>query len=221
MLGWCYVLLPLACWAALARTRAGGAAVAAVLVALAMVPIGLQSQWFHSRAVAESQAGYPLAAGLVVLLGTLVERRRRGPRPSRGSGQPAAGATIVIAAHSLVGLVIGLLYQLAVHEPFTPDLSELSLPPGLTVEQDSGPDLNCGLHVCLRDLVVGSAEGLSGAEVARRIRARLAAEGWRTEPDRTLVRRHGWFLDKRVTRVTVTERPAGAVVRLAGPDRFS
>ncbi|MFF8772866.1 hypothetical protein [Kitasatospora sp. NPDC015120] len=219
VLGWGYVLLPLACWAALARTRTVGAAVAVVLVALALVPVGLERAWFHSRAVAESQSGYPLAAGLVVLLGTLAERRRCGRRPARGSGQPAAGATIVIAAHSLVGLVIGLLYQLAVHEPFSPDRSELSLPPGLAVEHDTGPDRSCGLHACRRDLVVVSTEGLPGAEAARRLRVRMAADGWAPGPGGSLVHRHGWLLDKRITQVFLTEQPAAVTVRLTGPDR--
>ncbi|MFE6866559.1 hypothetical protein ACFVFS_08375 [Kitasatospora sp. NPDC057692] len=220
VLGWGYVLLPLACWAALARTRAAGVVVAAVLAALAVIPVGLEYGWFHSRATAESQSGYPLAAGLVVLLGTLAERRRCGPRPTRGSGQPAAGATIVIAAHSLVGLVIGLLYQLAVHEPFSPERSELSLPAGLAVQQDSGPDRSCGLHACRRDLVVVSTEGLPGAEAARRLRDRLAADGWTPGPGGSLVHRHGWLLDKRITQLLLTEQPAAVTVRLTGPDRF-
>ncbi|MER5350715.1 hypothetical protein ABT093_10320 [Kitasatospora sp. NPDC002551] len=222
VLGWGYVLLPLACWAALARTRVVGVVVAAVLAALAVIPVGLEYAWFHSRATAESQSGYPLAAGLVVLLGALAERRRYGPRPARGSGQPAAGATIAIAAHSLVGLVIGLLYQLAVHEPFSPDRSELSLPPGLAVAEDSGPDRSCGLHACRRDLLVVSTGGLSVTEAALRLRARLAADGWRPGPGpgESLVHRHGWLLDKRVTRLSLAERPAGVAVRLTGPDRF-
>ncbi|MFE2105585.1 hypothetical protein ACFXAF_06880 [Kitasatospora sp. NPDC059463] len=219
VLGWGYVLLPLACWAALARTRTAGVVVAVVLVALAVIPVGLEREWFHSRAVAESQSGYPLVAGLVVLLGTLAERRRCGPRPARGSGQPAAGATIVIAAHSLVGLVIGLLYQLAVHEPFSPERSELSLPPGLAVEHDTGPDRSCGLHACRRDLVVVSTEGLPGAEAARRLRARMTADGWSPGPGGSLVHRHGWLLDKRITQVFLTEQPAAVTVRLTGPDR--
>lgn len=128
VLGWGYVLLPLACWAALARTRAVGAAVAGVLAALAVVPVGLEYGWFHSRAVAESQAGYPLAAGLVVLLGALAEHLRRGHRPAGGSVRTTA-AIALTAAHALLGLVIGLLYQLAVHEPFPPERSELALPP--------------------------------------------------------------------------------------------
>ncbi|MFE7193149.1 hypothetical protein [Kitasatospora sp. NPDC057541] len=219
VLGWGYVLLPLACWAALARTRAVGVAVAAVLAALAVVPVGLERGWFHSRAIAESQSGYPLAAGLVVLLGTLAERRLCGPRPTRGSGQPAAGATIVIAAHSLVGLVLGLLYQLAVHEPFSPERSELSLPPGLSVRQDSGPDRSCGLHACRRDLAIVSADGLPGAEAARRLRVRLAADGWTPGPGGCLVHRHGWLLDKRITQLFLIEQPDGVTVRLVGPDR--
>ncbi|GAA1410869.1 hypothetical protein GCM10009639_62070 [Kitasatospora putterlickiae] len=197
-----------------------GLAVATALVALAVIPVGLEREWFHSRAIAESQSGYPLAAGLVVLIGTLAERRRCGPRPARESGQPAAGATIVIAAHSLIGLVIGLLYQLAVHEPFSPERSELSLPTGLVVQHDSGPDRSCGLHACRRDLVVVSTEGLTGAEAARRLRARLAADGWTPGPGDTLVHRHGWLLDKRITQLSLTERPTAVTVRLTGPDRF-
>lgn len=218
VLGWGYVLLPLVCWAVLARTRAVGAVVAAVLAALAVVPVGLEYGWFHSRAVAESQAGYPLAAGLTVLLGALAEHLRRGHRPAGGSGRTTA-AIALTAAHALLGLVIGLLYQLAVHEPFSPERSELALPPGLAVEHDSGPDRDCGLHTCLRELTVVSTEDRSAAEVARRLRERLTAEGWHTRPDLVLARRHGWLLDKRITLLSITERPAGVAVGLAGPDR--
>ncbi|MET9403523.1 hypothetical protein [Kitasatospora sp. NPDC002965] len=220
-LGWAYVLLPPACWAVLARTRTTGAAVGAVLAGLAAVPVGLEHGWFHSRATAESEAGYPLAAGLVVLAGALVERRRCGPRPSPEYSRPVAVATLATAAHSLIGLVIGLLYQLAVHEPYSPARAEFSLPAGLTVERDSGEDPRCALHFCVRELTLGSPEGLPGSEVGRRVRERLAADGWRPGPNDTLRRRHGWLLDKRVTVLRLDELDRGAVVELVGPDRFS
>ncbi|WP_327680802.1 hypothetical protein [Kitasatospora sp. NBC_00458] len=220
-LGWTYVLLPPACWAVLVRTRGVGTAVAVVLAGLAVVPVGLERGWFHSGAAAESEAGYPLATGLVVLVGTLAERRARGPRTPGGRGLPVTAAAVVTAVHALFGLVIALLYQLAVHEPYSPDRAEFSLPAGLAVERDSGADPNCALRYCVRELTIGSPEGLSGAEVGRRVRERLAADGWRPGPDGTLRRRHGWLLDKRVTVVRLDERERGAVVELIGPDRYS
>lgn len=64
-----------------------------------------------------------------------------------------------------------------------------------------------------------STEGRPAAEIARRLRERLTAEGWRTRPDLVLARRHGWLLDKRITLLSITERPTGVAVELAGPDR--
>ncbi|MFF2041683.1 hypothetical protein ACFVVX_14710 [Kitasatospora sp. NPDC058170] len=217
-LGWVYLLAPLACWAGLVRTRVVGAAVLAVLTGLATVLVGLEYEWFFSRAAAEAEAGYPYAAALVILLGALVERRLRGPRPEGQARRREVGASIALTALALVGVAIAGLYSIARFEPFAPNPAELRLPPGLTIERDSGSDGSCGLHACVRDLSIGSTEGLPAAEIARRLRAGLAADGWTAGPRNSLLRPHGWLLDKRVTELYITELPESVTVELAGPD---
>ncbi|MFI9327532.1 hypothetical protein ACIGZJ_08260 [Kitasatospora sp. NPDC052868] len=220
-LGWVYLLVPLVCWAGLARTRVVGVAVLAVLAGLATVLVGLEYEWFFSRATAEAEAGYPYAAALVILLGALAERRLCGPRPEGRARRREAAASIALTALAVVGVAIVGLYSIFRHEPFSPNLAELRLPPGLTIERDSGPDGSCALHACIRDLSIGSTEGLPPDEVARRLRAALASDGWTAGPRNSLVRPHGWLVDKRVTALYITERPQGVAVEFDGPDGIS
>ncbi|MFD0349240.1 hypothetical protein ACFQ0M_30715 [Kitasatospora aburaviensis] len=91
MLRLLYVLLPLLCWAFLVRTRVVGAAVLALLAGLAVALVGLQQEWYSTRAAAEFEAGYPLLSGLVVLAGALTERRLRGPGRRRSPAPRSAG----------------------------------------------------------------------------------------------------------------------------------
>ncbi|MFI6844909.1 hypothetical protein OG535_25355 [Kitasatospora sp. NBC_00085] len=218
VLGWVYVLLPLVCWAVLVRTRVVGVAVLTALAGLATVPVGLEYEWFFSRATAEAEAGYPYAAALVIAVGAPAERLLRGPRPKDQAHRREAAASIALTAQALIGAAIAFLYSTAQFEPFSPSLAELRLPPGLTIESDSGPDRNCSLHACIRDLSIGSTEGLPAAEIARRLRAGLAADGWTAGPRNSLRRPHGWLLDKRMTELCITEHPEAVTVEFDGPD---
>ncbi|MFD7448589.1 hypothetical protein [Kitasatospora sp. NPDC059827] len=192
-----YLLPPLICWAFLARTRAVGAAVLAVLAALALAPAGLEQEWYFTRATAEIEAGYPVAAGLVVLAGALVERRLRGPRPERQYDHPVAGSTVALTAHALVGVVIALGYGLFAFDAFVPSAAEVSVPPGLTVTRST--EGHCGSNFCSRTLTLGSTAGLPAAEVEARMRAALTADGWTPGRDGALLRPHGWLLDPRLS----------------------
>ncbi|MFD0273340.1 hypothetical protein ACFVHB_05400 [Kitasatospora sp. NPDC127111] len=216
VLGLLYLLLPAACWAFVVRTRVVGVTVFTVLTGLAVALVGLEDDWYFTRATAEIEAGYPLVCGLVILAGGLAERRLRGPRPKKESNDPAVGAAVALTAHALVGCVIGVGYQLLGFEAFLPDAGELSLPPGLTVVSET--DGYCGSNFCSRTLLVGSTTGLPPAEVAARLRAALAADGWTPGPRNTLRRPHGWLLDGRLSDISIGEDPRGAAVDLAGSE---
>ncbi|MFC5887994.1 hypothetical protein RMN57_25150 [Kitasatospora sp. CM 4170] len=216
MLRLLYVLLPLLCWAFLVRTRVVGAAVLALLAGLAVALVGLQQEWYSTRAAAEFEAGYPLLSGLVVLAGALTERRLRGPRPKKESGTPVGGAAVALTVHALVGVAIGFAYRGLAYDAFLPSATEVSLPPGLTVEHDD--DGYCGSNFCARTLTVGSTTGLPPAEVAARLRAALAEDGWSPGRRNLLHRRHGWLLDRRVAELGLTETTHGVELELSGSD---
>ncbi|MFJ3789030.1 hypothetical protein [Kitasatospora sp. NPDC090091] len=214
-----YILLPALCWAFLVRTRVVGAAVLALLAGLAVALVGLQQEWYFTRAAAEFTAGYPLLCGLVILAGALTERRLRGPRPKREFGTPVGGAAVALGAHALVGVAIGFAYQSLAYDAFLPGAAEVSLPPGLTVEHDD--DGYCGSNFCARTLTIGSTAGLPPAEVAARLRAALAADGWSPGRHDLLQRPHGWLLDTRVSQVGLSETPRGVELELSGSDGSS
>ncbi|MEU6237040.1 hypothetical protein ABZ885_28985, partial [Kitasatospora sp. NPDC047058] len=159
---------------------------------------------------------YPLLSGLVIVAGALTERRLRGPRSKREFGTPVGGTAVALTVHALVGVVIGLVYQSLAFESFLPSAAEVSLPPGLTVE--SSTDGYCGSNFCSRTLTIGSTTGAPPAEVAARLRAALAADGWTPGRGNALVRPHGWLLDGRLSDVYVSEDPRGASVELAGSE---
>ncbi|MFH8379743.1 hypothetical protein ACH4E7_02195 [Kitasatospora sp. NPDC018058] len=217
VLGWVYLLVPVACWAAVVRTRALGAAVFGILAGLATVLVGLEREWFFTRATAEVEAGYPFAAGLVILAGVLGERRLRGPRPEKGGVNPVVGAAVAICAHALVGTAITFLYQLVAYDAFFPSLAEVPLPPGLTIEHATGTKGGCGSNYCSRTLTIGSTTGLSADQVEARLRAALAADGWTPGRNGALVHPHDWLVDRRVSEVFVS----GRTVELSGSELVS
>lgn len=217
VLGLLYALLPAACWAFVVRTRVVGVTVFTVLTGLAVALIGLEDEWYFTRATAEIEAGYPLACGLVLLVGGLAERRLRGPRPKKETDHHAVGSAVAVATHALIGVVIGLGYQALGHDSFLPRTEELSLPAGLTAL--SGTEGYCGSNFCSRTLTIVSTTGLPPAEVTARLRGHLAADGWRPGPGNSLLRPHGWLVDTRLSEAWVSESPLGASVELSGSER--
>ncbi|MFD8788181.1 hypothetical protein [Kitasatospora sp. NPDC059599] len=207
-----YLLLPAICWAFLVRTRVIGVTVFAVLAGLAVALVGLEEDWYFTRATAEIEVGYPTAAGLVVLAGGLAERWLRGPRPEKEYDHPVAGSAVAITVHTLAGVVIAFAYLLIGRDSFLPSLAEVPLPPGVTVEHaDEG---YCGSNFCSRTLTLGSSTGLSPAEVQARLRAALAADGWTPGRGDSLRRPHGWLVDRRVSEIFL----GGMTVELSGSE---
>lgn len=212
MLGWIYLLVPFVCWAVVVRTRAVGVAVFAVLAGLALALVGLEYEWFYTRVMAELEAGYPFLASLVILAGVLGEKRLRGPRPENGFIDPVGAAAVTICVHAVVGMAIAFLYQWAVYEPFYPSLASIPLPSGLTVTDST--EGSCGTNFCSRTLTIGSTTGLPPAEVAARLRAALADDGWTRGEGEALVHPYGWLVDRRVSQIYVS----GVSVELVGPE---
>ncbi|WP_316526224.1 hypothetical protein [Kitasatospora brasiliensis] len=212
VLGLLYLSLPVVCWAFLARTRVVGAAVLAVLVGLAVALFGLEKDWWFTRAAAEVETGYPLAAGLVVLVGGLAERRLRGPRPAKEFHHPVGGSIAAFAVQLLAAAAIAFGYRLFSLSAFFPNTAEVAPPPGLTVTRvDQG---YCGSNFCARTLTIGGAGDPPAAEVEARMRAALTADGWSPGRDGALVRPHGWLLDRRLSEIHL----AGTELDLAGSE---
>ncbi|MGW4892172.1 hypothetical protein ACWEQL_07870 [Kitasatospora sp. NPDC004240] len=216
ILGWLYVLAPLGCWAALARTRTVGAVVAVPLLAYAAAVVALWNDRLFLRAEAELYLAYPVLTGLLMTAGALVERRSLGPRPA-DEGHRVGGSAVTLGACALVGaFAVFLLYPFSAYEGFQPNPAALSLPADLTVGTDSGPDRGCALAGCLRTLTVRGAADLPPAEVAARLRARLLSDGWTPGPGGRLEHPNGWLIDRRVIHAWITETPHGVSVELAG-----
>ncbi|MET9180468.1 hypothetical protein ABZX88_19890 [Kitasatospora aureofaciens] len=221
ILWWLYVLWPLGCWAALARTRLLGGVVGAALVGQAVVLIGLEYEWWSLLAAAELTVAYPFGSLLAILVGVLAERRLRGRRPEPAASHRVGGATVALACHAIVGVVIAAAYPLYLSGfAYYPSLAELPLPSGLAVQRDSGTAGGCASHDCTREISIGSTSGLPPAAVAACLRDGLNAAGWTAGPSGSLQHPHGWLLDKRVVRVFITESPRGASVELVGPEYF-
>ncbi|MFI8459851.1 hypothetical protein [Kitasatospora sp. NPDC085464] len=211
---WIYLLAPFVGWAALVRTRAVGAAVFAVLVGLAAAIVGPEYGWFFIWPKADLQAGYPFVAALVILAGVLGERWLRGPRPENRFVDPESGAAVAFCIHALAGGALVLMYQFFAYDAFFPNLAEVPLPPGLTIEHVTGTEGACGSNFCSRTLTIGSPAGVTADQVEARLRAALAADGWTPGRNGTLVHPHGWLVDPRVSEVFVS----GRTVELSGSD---
>ncbi|MFI5646975.1 hypothetical protein [Kitasatospora sp. NPDC051705] len=219
VLWWLYVLCPLGCWAALSRTRLVGMVVAAVLLGQAIVLIGLDYEWWAPLAAAEVTVTYPFTSILVSIAGVLTERRLRGIRPISPDGR-LGGTMVTLAGQATISVVIATAYPFYISaNPYYPSLAELPIPPGLTIEHDSGTSGGCALHDCGRELSIGSVDGLRPSQVVTRLRNSLIADGWTVGPSDSLEHPHGWLLDRRVVRAFVTEGPRGASVELVGPER--
>ncbi|MFJ2864511.1 hypothetical protein [Kitasatospora sp. NPDC087314] len=218
---WLYVLWPLGCWAALARTRLVGGTVGVALLGQAVVLIGLEYEWWPLLAAAELTVVYPFSSLLAILVGALAERRLHGRRPEEAESHRVGGATAALVCHAIVGVVVAAAYPLYLSGfAYYPSLAELPLPSGVVVERDSGTAGSCASHDCTRELSIGSTGHLSPTAVAARLRDSLTADGWMAGPSGSLQHPHGWLLDKRVVRAFITESPRGASVELVGPEYF-
>jgi hypothetical protein len=217
-----FALTPLACWLAMARTRAVGVPVGLALAGYAALVLCVRHGWLASRAHAEVYVGHAPVALLLITAGALVERRLRGPRPKRIYGSRTGGAWIVLGAYlAFFGLAASPLYVcFYLQDSFTPATTDvLPLPPGLSVTtQDSA----CGTNECGVGMTIGSSSGLSPDEIAARLRTGLTHDhGWRFGPDDEACRPNGWLLDTRSRCVTVSVHDGTVDLLLNGYDTLA
>jgi len=206
VLGLLGVALPLVCWALLARTARAGWVVAALLAACGAGELGLASGWIQSGEKVTLLVALALVMPLVIVAGSVVERRHAGARRLRSGGvRGIAGMVLSVAyvgfsfvAVPLTALMI-LTQGLVAHVPSSAEV--LPLPAGLAVAGNQDQGCASGSHTtCSRRFLIKGTTGLSEEEVAQRLREQLArAHGWRMDP--TVdgwggCRTEGWLLDR-------------------------
>ncbi|NUR71907.1 MAG: hypothetical protein HOU81_13880 [Hamadaea sp.] len=214
------VLLPILCWALIARTRSVGFAVG---IALLLVPIGIVlglARGLPFPGGTDLLFAYPVVALVVILAGRGVERRfLRATKPAA-----TAKAVYILLSVHMAGIlclcVPAMLFMVDTEELHTSTGVLLPLPGGLRVASDSGDD--CGMAVCLRRIVISSTSGDSDDEVERQLRDHLAGRGWNLDSDGSDCRKLGWFIDQRVLCVSVRRSPtSGVLVQLEGSQAWA
>ncbi|MFG3050680.1 hypothetical protein ACGFZP_06930 [Kitasatospora sp. NPDC048239] len=208
---------PLFCWCLLVRTRAVGVTVGAALLALATVTTAVHMSWISTRAEAEVLVGYGPAAALLVVAGSLAERWWRGPQTDPQRRQRSVRVMVGLGAY-LVGVVgpATLVYLgFVLGTEFYPSADALPVPAQLTVTRSTA-DGTCATDACIRYMTVRGPDGMAAGEVAVRLRAALAEDGWRTAADGSLWRRNGWLVDTRPLHAYLEEAPDGVRIELAG-----
>lgn len=217
-----FALMPLACWLALARTPVVGTLVGLLLTGCAVLVTGVHEDWFTTRAKAEVYVGLAPAALLLIAAGALAERGLRGPRAKRVYSGRSGGAWVALVAYLVFfGLLGTPVYLMFTHDSFVPSTDEvLPLPSGLTLlsKDDNGV---CGSGTCSSGVEVGSPSGLSGDEIAGRLRTTLTNDrGWHLDRDNSGCRPNGWLLDRRRLCLSLTVHDRSVDVLLAGADTY-
>jgi len=207
-----FALVPSACWAFIARTVRVGVAIGIPLVCGAGLVAAEALEWTYTRAETELYVAFAPVSALLVLAGSMVERRLLGPRKQVFWGAPQGAGLFLFAYLLAMVLVITPLYFLIVlSSESIPRAETVPMPDGLTAQATDG---YCGTNYCERTLTVGDSSGLPGAEISRRVRERLAADGWRPGRDGELVRRYGRLLDDRQVGVYLTEHATSVEISL-------
>ncbi|MGW6918525.1 hypothetical protein ACWGB8_32620 [Kitasatospora sp. NPDC054939] len=213
-----FVLVPPVCWFLLMRTRPVGAVVGVLLLVLAGAVVGARLGWAPVRAEVELYLAYGPVGAALIAAGALVERRMLGPRKDTPGRERAHGAVGALSTYlvAVLGLAAPAYWLTVLHTEFVPPRRALPVPAGLTVTE--GSDTGCTNNSCGRSLIVRGPDGMAGAEVARRLRAALAEDGWRpvAASPAVMTRPNGWILDTRPLRVHLVERPQALDVSVDG-----
>ncbi|WP_018489533.1 MULTISPECIES: hypothetical protein [unclassified Streptomyces] len=191
-LGLLFATVPVLAWARTARTRNGGTAVGAVLAAAGALLVAVQHGWVTGIPRADAHLLFGVTTPLVIWCGVRWERARRGPaseewerRRSRSAGVLGAYAGLTV-----VGSLVAFLLAGEANVP--PKEAVPALPPGLVALSE---DTSCGSSSCARTVIVGSRDGLTNAEIVRRL----------DHPSGWTCRANGWLLDRRDLCVNVAE----------------
>jgi hypothetical protein len=201
IVGLLFAIVPLVCWAMIARTARVGWIVAAVLVTCDAVELGLLAGWVVSGEKLTLLAALALAMPLVIVAGSASERRA-GARRLRSCGvRGIAGLAMSVAyvgfSFTLVPLLI-LAFLSDGGAAYVPSGAEvLPMPAGLVVASDQ--DQGCGsgtTTICTRQFLIVSKAGKPAGDVAQRLREYLIrVRGWRLSGWEGC-RPEGWLLDR-------------------------
>ena len=212
ILGLLFAVVPLVCWALMARTARVGWFVAAVLAACVAGGLGLAAGWVRSGEKLTLLAALALVMPLVIVFGIAAERRAGAGRLRSGGVRGVAGLVVSVAYLGFSFTVVPLLALTFLVEgaAYVPSSAEvLPLPAGLAVagHQDQGCG-SCSHTICSRQFHIVSTAGLPARQVAQRLRDPLAhVHGWRLGPEVRggwgSCRTEGWLLDRQQVCVDV------------------
>lgn len=182
LVGLLVAALPLLAWWRLARTRAIGLPVGALLLAAAAVLVAVQNRWIDAPR-ADIHLLYTAGTLLLVVLVTGLERQQEGPADPEWRHRRGTAIGILIFQFCFT-LLTSLAFLVATSEASTPPADDVpTLPPGLTVLARSN---GCGSGNCYRILDIGSDTGLNRAQI-------LAA----LDHPKETCHPNGWLLDRR------------------------
>lgn len=205
IVGLLFAVVPLVCWAMMARTARAGWFVAAVLAACGAGGLGLAAGWVRSGEKLTLLAALALVMPLMIVFGIAAERRAGAGRLRSGGVRGVAGLVVSVAylgfSFTVVPLmVLTFLFEGAAYVPSGAEV--LPLPAGLAVAGDQDQGCSSGSHTtCSRQFLIVSTAGLPAGQAAQRLRDHLArVHGWRLGPELGGgwggCRTEGWLLDR-------------------------
>ncbi|MGW2302000.1 hypothetical protein [Streptomyces sp. NPDC001809] len=182
VLGILFAVVPVAVWAAIARTRPVGLAIGGILLAGAGLLISVQQVWIHAPRP-DAHLLFTVLAPLLIACGVRLDGRHGNP-PPLGWADRRSGAIGILGMQFALTLVAGLLYALLISDgsEAAPAKALPSLPPGVSMVSEG---ISCGSGGCWRVATVTSSD-LSRPEIIREL-------GLQQERCRS----HGWLLDWR------------------------
>ncbi|MFI1227364.1 MULTISPECIES: MFS transporter [unclassified Streptomyces] len=191
LLGLLFAAVPLIVWTRIARTRGAGIAVGAALFAAGALLVAVQHGGVTAIPRADGHLLFAVLTPLLVIVGVRLERAQAGPAPETWERRRSTSVGVLGTqfALTLAGSLLAFLLAGEASVPSAEDVPEL--PPGLTVVSEGS---GCGSSSCARSVTVGSRDGLTAAEIVRRL----------DRPHETC-RANGWLLDRRPLCVGVRE----------------
>jgi len=213
IVGSLFAVVPLVCWALMARTARVGWIVAAVLATCVAGGLGLAAGWIRSGEKLTLLAALTFVTPLVIVFGIVAERRAGAGRLRSGGVRGIAGMVVSVAYVGCSFTVVPLLVLTFLVEggaAYVPSGAEvLPLPAGLTVagHQDQGCSSGSDT-ICSRQFHIVSTAGLPAGQVAQRLRDHLAhVHGWRLSSELGGgwggCRTEGWLFDRQQVCVDV------------------
>ncbi|CAM5657296.1 MFS transporter [Streptomyces microflavus] len=192
LLGVLFAAVPLIAWSRIARTRGVGYATASVLFAAGGLLVAIQHGGVPAVPRADAHLLFTVATPLLLVLGVRLEKGQKG-HASEAWGRRRSTAVGVLGTQFVLTLAASALYFLMGAGASVPPATVVpDLPPGLIVLSEGS---SCGSSSCARSVTVGSRDGLTPAEIVRKLDR---PSGWTCRPN-------GWLLDRRSRCVGVTE----------------